>query len=458
MKQEWKQWEGRTLSGRFPLRQFLGASDHGAVFLTEREGGSKAAIKLVPADPATAKQKLARWELAAVLTHPHLLQLYDMGHAQVEGADVLFVVMEYAEEDLSQILPQRALTPGEAQEMLGPVIDVLGYLHGEGFVHGHLKPSNILASGDQLKISSDRIGKVGERFAGSGEQDVYDPPEKALGNNSSAADVWSLGVTLTEVLTRQLPQVNGKEHGEVKLPEGLSSPFLDIARNCLWRDPEQRWSIGEISSRLGRASGKRTGKVAEARTVEAPVIPKDEPRVAKEGAPTPSLNRMWIAIALVIAAIVGGVLVARRGSQNPATPSVQQPAASGGATTPAQTPVPEAKETAPAEQSPDVPAKSAASADEIVTRVVPNIPKSARGTVTGKVKVRVRVDVDASGKVVGTRFETRGPSEYFARQAKQAAEGWKFAPAQGDGRRWDLLFEFGRGGTQVIPSRVNHGR
>ncbi len=453
MKQEWKQWEGRTLSGRFPLKQFLGASEQGAVFLTEREGGGKAAVKLISANPADAQRRLAQWELAAVLTHPHLIQLYDMGRTQVEGADVLFVVMEYAEEDLSQILPQRALTPSEAQEMLGPVVDVLGYLHGNGFVHGHLKPSNILAAGDRVKISSDRVGKIGDRFADAGAPDVYDPPEKARGKNSAAADVWSLGVTLTEVLTRQVPQVNGKDHGEIKLPEGLSSPFLDVARNCLWRDPEQRWSIGEIASRLGDDSGQPVKKpvVVQAAAAPTPVATAALPRV--EQAAKAQFSRMWIVIGLVIAAILGGLLLMRRGSQS----AQEAPSATSQMTeTKPETPV-TSPPVAPKQVETPAPAAKPASGEEIVDRVVPNVPKSARDTITGKVKVRVRVDVDNSGKVVSSKFETRGPSEYFARQAKQAAEHWKFAPATDEQRRWDLLFEFTRGGTQVIPSRV-HGR
>lgn len=455
MKQEWKQWEGRTLGGRFPLRQFLGLSDHGAVFLTEREGGGKAAVKVVSANPADVQHRLAQMELAAVLSHPHLIQLYDMGRDKVEGAEVLFVVMEYAEEDLSQILPQRALSPAEAKEMLGPVVDVLGYLHSNGFVHGHLKPSNILAAGDQVKLSSDRVGKIGERSADVGATDAYDPPEKSRGKNAAAADVWSLGVTLCEVLTRQTPQVNGKDHGELKLPEGLSSPFLDIARNCLWRDPEQRWSIAEIASRLGSAQGQPVQKPAAVQTGFAQSVAAAPGAVVAKALPTSdqttksNSNRIGIAIGLVIAAILGGFLVTRHGSSS--TPEATAPPSQTAETKPGKTVTP------PVAQNPaEAPASSSkpASGEEIVERVVPNIPKSARDTITGKVKVRVRVDVDNSGKVVGSKFETRGPSEYFARQAKQSAERWKFAPATDEQRRWDLLFEFGRGGTQVIPSRV----
>ncbi len=142
-----KRWEGRVVDGRFPLRQYLGGSGRSAVFLTSRGENQNAAIKLIPLDPATVDQQLVRWKQAAELSHPNLVRLFEMGRCRMDDAECLYVVMESAEEDLSQILPQRALTPGEAQEMLGPVVEVLRYLHGKGWVHGHLKPSNILARG-----------------------------------------------------------------------------------------------------------------------------------------------------------------------------------------------------------------------------------------------------------------------------------------------------------------------
>ena len=49
----WQQWEGRVINGRFPLRLYLGGSEHSAVYLTEING-SKAVIKLIPSDAAQA--------------------------------------------------------------------------------------------------------------------------------------------------------------------------------------------------------------------------------------------------------------------------------------------------------------------------------------------------------------------------------------------------------------------
>ena len=69
MSRDWKQWEGQVVNGSFPLRQYLGGSDHSAVFLTERRGRDpqKAAIKLIAVDPANTAVQLARWEFAAKL-------------------------------------------------------------------------------------------------------------------------------------------------------------------------------------------------------------------------------------------------------------------------------------------------------------------------------------------------------------------------------------------------------
>ncbi|MGB9467326.1 MAG: protein kinase, partial [Candidatus Acidiferrum sp.] len=190
-----KQWEGQIVGGIFPLRQYLGGSEHSAVFLTEFGEGApqKAAIKLVPADAATADLQLSRWNFAAQFSHPNLLRLLGTGRCRLGGNDLLYVVMEYAEEDLSQILPQRALTLEETREMQCAVLDALEYLHAKGFVHGDLKPANILASGEHLKLSSDAISHVGESQGSSKRAGVYDPPEAISGMLTPAADVWSLG-------------------------------------------------------------------------------------------------------------------------------------------------------------------------------------------------------------------------------------------------------------------------
>jgi TonB family protein len=259
-----KRWEGQIVEGIFPLRQFLGGSDHSAVFLTECGEGNpqKAAIKFFPADPVTADSQLSRWEFAAELSHPNLLRLFRSGRSRIDGYDLLYLVMEYAEEDLSQILPQRALTPEETRDMLGPVLDALEYLHGNGLVHGDLKPSNILATGDRLKLSSDAISRVGESQSASRPASAYDPPEATSGTLTPEAEVWSLGTALVEVLTQRLPEWQRGSNLEPVVPANLPAPFLEIVRECLRLAPQQRISVAEIGARLNSRAATATASVS----------------------------------------------------------------------------------------------------------------------------------------------------------------------------------------------------
>ena len=259
-----KQWEGQIVDGIFPLRQYLGGSDHSAVFLTEHGGDKpqKAAIKLFPIDPATADAQLLRWESASKLSHPNLLRLINAGRCTLDGNELLYLVMEYAEEDLADILPQRALTAEETHDMLCPVLDALEYLHGKGFVHGDLKPANILATGDRLKLSSDAISRIGEPQSASKRTGAYDPPEATGGMLTPAADVWSLGTTLVEVLTQHLPEWQPEPQREPVVPAYLPAPFLEIARQSLRLEPQRRISVADVAARLNSRAAVATASVA----------------------------------------------------------------------------------------------------------------------------------------------------------------------------------------------------
>src|SRR5215467_2208574 len=168
-------WVGQNVDGRFPLLKYLGGSAKVAAFLTHIGDAedAKAVIKLVPASTGDAEAQLELWRRAARLSHPHLIRIFDGGRCWLAGDDLIFVVMEYAEENLGEVLPRRALTPAEGYAMLRPVMDALKYLHKEGFVHAHLRPSNVMAADELLKISSDEILPAGD-FKGPLETSIYD--------------------------------------------------------------------------------------------------------------------------------------------------------------------------------------------------------------------------------------------------------------------------------------------
>src|SRR5271157_5164021 len=237
MSETWKQWEGRTLDGRFALQSYLGGSDHSAVFLTLVQSAAgesqKAAIKVISAGAADAEKQLLRWKAARGLDHPNLIRIFEAGRCQLDSTDLLYVVEEYAEENLSQILPERALTAEEVRTLLPPVLEALQFVHDKGFRHGHIQPSNILAIVDQIKLSSDALGVPGEGTRRAVAASGYDPPEAAMGAVSTAADVWQLGMMLVEVLTQRLPVWDRAGTSAPNIPAAVPEPFRQIAERCL---------------------------------------------------------------------------------------------------------------------------------------------------------------------------------------------------------------------------------
>jgi TonB family protein len=419
-----KHCEGQVVD-RFPLRQYLGGTENSTVFLTDRDGGQKAAIKFVPIEGNEAIKQLSFWKRAAQLSHPHLLKIFESGRCQLGGRNQVYFVMEYAEENLGEILPQRALTAAEAREMLGPLLDCLGYVHGSGFVHGHVWPGNIMAVNNQLKLSSDSIRPAGEANPAGTKRGAYDAPETGTTTLSASTDIWSLGITLVEVLTQRKPEWETSA-GEPVVPPSVAEPFREVARNCLHRDPNARWTVPQIKTRL-----------SQPQPLPSPLAP-----VAPETTPRRGLTPVVLAV-LVVLAIVGATALFRHRSTNPspATSQLPPPKAEQMAETPAK----------PAAGQPDnhtAVAGTDTSQTDVVRQVPPKISSSAQRTIRGKIKLRVRVHVDPSGNVTRADVVSAGPSKYFARLVMEAARQWKFIPSPQSGeRRWMLHFDLTRRGT-----------
>ena len=104
-----RDWVGSFAADRFPLLQWLGGSQATGVFLTEwSENSQKAVIKLVPEDDQDAAARAAAWETAATLSHPNLMKVYTHGRCEIDGVPCLYVVTEYADEVLAEILKRAA--------------------------------------------------------------------------------------------------------------------------------------------------------------------------------------------------------------------------------------------------------------------------------------------------------------------------------------------------------------
>jgi len=461
----WKNWEGRIVDGKFTLRQWLGGSDHSAVFLTERGGrqAQKAAIKLISAGNPDAGAQLSGWGDAAKLSHPHLIRLFECGRGQIDDTRVLYVVMEHAEENLAEILPVRALSAGEASEMLRPAAEALASLHRSGFVNSRIRPSNIMAVHDQLKISTDAVCRTGERRAAR-PRSAYDAPEMATSGPSPAADIWSLGATLVAVMTQKEPNAknivreNMVRENIVRenmarenvarepaaVPETIPQPIRDIARQCLQIDPKQRSTASDILARL---------QPKAART-QAPPAAAPAGNKVLEARPLQEPPKLWIVASVAVVAIL---LIAWVGSKFVShQPSV--PAAETNSASPANVPAMQSPAPAPFSEK-EKPAPTGVVRGSVRQQVTPDVSRNAQNTIQGRLKVVVEVSVDASGNVSGAKFVSPGPSVYFANRALAAARGWKFNPPQVNGQAaasvWVLHFQFRRTSIEVSPAEKN---
>src|SRR6266436_127891 len=360
--------------------------------------------------------------------------------------------MEYAEENLSQILPERTLTAEEARGMLPPILRVLQFLHDKGFVHGHIQPSNILAVADQVKLSSDALSMAGERRGSARATSAYDPPEAATGTISTASDVWQLGMTLIEVLTQDLPVWDRGRMSAPVVPAAVPEPFREIARHCLQVDAGERLTVGEILHRVdaGRRGSERVEAVrpgpALARTETVASAPASS-RQQKEFTKWPYL------LGLVAVVVVVLFWIAKPKTSGPPLEEQSMQGSQSAETSISQRPKPNSSIPGDANTA----TASRDNQNGVVQQVMPQVSASARRTIQGTIKVRVRVDVDAAGNVLKTKLELSGPSKYFSRVAIEAARKWKFAPARADEpavREWKLQFAFSRAKTVVSATRA----
>lgn len=449
------QWEGRTIDGRYTLGQFLGHGENSAVFLTNWEG-RPAAIKLLHVEPGKADAQLAQWRAAAKLEHPNLIRIFAMGRCELDALPLLYLAMEYADEDLSQVVPHRSLSVEETRQMLAPALSALEFLHKQGFVHAHLKPSNIMAVSDCLKLSSDGLLRAGAKDEIA--PGPYDPPERLSGVVSPAGDVWSLGMTLIEVLTGRRPAVGA----DARPPGDLPEPFATIVRHALERDARERWTVPQISKYLADPGGATV----------APAEPVRRKRIAPMG--------VWILLGVIVV-VVAGVLIRQTDTSAPPTatptsvaktpdaPPVQAEAPKAGPPKPgkaaqkeerkpkaepvAEAPKPEAQEKPVSEAAPAVDDAGAPG------QPTPDVTGQARSTIRGKVKLSIRVDVNPAGAVTDAKIEGPGGGRYFSDLALKTVRQWKFEPVTVNGsqtgQRWRVRFEFLRTGTKVQRQRLS---
>lgn len=261
--------------GPYKLGAVIRRSPAAAVYETEfcdrNRGTHPAVIKIRELDPAAASAAVRQWRGAMRLDHPHLLHIYDAGTSELNGATAAWAVIERADESLTRVLDQRALSEDEVGAVLRPAADALAYLHRNGYAHGALTPSDVLAIGDQLKLSCDNAIRVSD-------------------GGVPAEDIRALGALILEALT---------ERGSNSVVHHPSGRFSELVRHCTDPDPAKRWTAEQLAEYLGQKDAAPSPK-----TAPASAEPQLAGRIRKPSRPFPK----WIFAGL--AAVVLIVLLA----------------------------------------------------------------------------------------------------------------------------------------------------
>jgi len=255
-------------------------------------------------------------QLAAPLSHPNLVRVYDFGH-DPDGRP--FIVMEYVEGgSLAEALARDGgLSPARVLAVARDCCAGLAYAHAAGLVHRDLKPQNLLLDSDcRVKIADFGIARTldGTSLTLTGSvlgTAGYLAPEQAGGEQvTAAADIYGLGVTLYQLATGTMPGPDASQP--------LPDPLRGVVARCLDPDPARRPTAEALSAMLDEPATRVSAPAATAATLVAP--PRVPPRhvTAARGVRTGRLAAALLAV-LIVAAIV--IVAATSGGAGPPTPA-----------------------------------------------------------------------------------------------------------------------------------------
>ena len=260
-----------ALAGRYTVERELGRGGMSNVYLADDlKHRRKVAIKVLRPEVGIllGQERFSREiRVAAGLTHPHILPLYDSGAAGHPGGgedDLLWFSMPYVRGETlrHKLSRERQLPVEEAIRLVRQVASALDYAHAHGLIHRDIKPENILLHEGVAMVMDFGIayagGEAGKRVSGEGEDiegesrltgtgitlgtAAYMSPEQAAGERvlDARSDVYSLSCVLYELLAGEPPHTG-------------ASPMAVMAKRFTEPPPRVRRLRPQVSSALEQA-------------------------------------------------------------------------------------------------------------------------------------------------------------------------------------------------------------
>ncbi|WP_026352821.1 CHASE2 domain-containing serine/threonine-protein kinase [Solimonas variicoloris] len=276
----------KPMLGRYQVERELGKGAMGVVYAgRDPKIGRQVAIKTLalsqefePDELAGVKERFFREaETAGRLAHPHIVSIYDAG----EEHDLAYIAMEFIRgHDLTRhTKPNNLLPVAEVLRLAAEAADALDYAHANGIVHRDIKPANmmLLESTRALKLMDFGIARITDASKTKTGLVLGTPsymsPEQLSGKKvDGRSDLFSLGVTLYQLLTGALPfraesmaTLMFKIANEPHLPPQALRPDLPaevdaILARLLDKDPARRHARGaDLARELRAAAGGLSG-------------------------------------------------------------------------------------------------------------------------------------------------------------------------------------------------------
>lgn len=317
-----------TLLGPYEIQALAGAGGMGEVYRARDTRLNRiVAIKVLPNHAAFDPVRRERFEreaqAASALDHPNICALYDIGRAapsrgpsylpdagrsDPDEAAIDFLVMEYCDgETLAERLAKRPLRFGQMLKFAIEIAEGVHAAHSHGFVHGDLKPANIMLTSSGVKLldfgltrlpGPSLVAPAGTTLADA-DTDLwlsadgavagtvrYMAPEQLEGGEVDArADIFALGAIFYEMAAGRrafdgesqvdviaaIVECDPPPMWHVHVPrEGARSPFERVIGRCLAKSPNERWQnasdlatelkwIAEEDAQGAAASARRGG-------------------------------------------------------------------------------------------------------------------------------------------------------------------------------------------------------
>ena len=217
-----KQFIGRDL-GTVTILEEIGRGASGAVFLgfqrtLKRQVAVKVMLKSSRTNETSREQFRQEAEMVAVLSHPNIIPIFEMGEADdcyyqviqvVQGQDLDTMIRRR----LKNPIPARRLLPrDESISMMVQILDGLGYAHSEGVVHQDIKPANVLVEKRMGRpliadfgIARTKRSEISREGVVVGSPLFMAPEQVANKETDQRTDIYSAGVMLYQMLAGVLP-------------------------------------------------------------------------------------------------------------------------------------------------------------------------------------------------------------------------------------------------------------